>query len=160
MRLLAGGTPSPATPMHRLIATALFRKGPDDGLGGPSEATQIDGTASTATGRYRFRGSLSVIAPPVGRASSISGVSEASRLRAEKRRSSRRSPVQGATFGIQIVVYYSRRLSQALIGVGLLDELRLMVYRWCSARELACSARRRTGSRCAWSNRGRSGKAW
>jgi hypothetical protein len=32
--------------------------------------------------------------------------------------------------------------------------------RWCSVPEVASSARRRTRSRCAWSNRVRSGEAW
>jgi dihydrofolate reductase len=60
----------------------------------------------------------------------------------------------------EIVVYGSRRLSQALIGMGLVDELRQWSTRWCSAREIACSARRKTRSRCAWSNRVRSREAW
>jgi hypothetical protein len=32
--------------------------------------------------------------------------------------------------------------------------------RWCSVPKVACSARRKTRSRCAWSNRVRSGEAW
>lgn len=43
----------------------------------------------------------------------------------------------------EIVVYGSRRLSRALIGMGLVDELRLMVYPLVSVREIACSGRRK-----------------
>lgn len=60
----------------------------------------------------------------------------------------------------EIVVYGSRRLSQALIEMGLVDELRLMVYPVGSVREIACSGRRRTRSRGASSNRVRSGEEW
>jgi hypothetical protein len=47
------------------------------------------------------------------------------------------------------VVYGSRRLSQALMGMGLVDELRLMGYPRGARCGIVCSARRRTSSRCA-----------
>jgi dihydrofolate reductase len=58
----------------------------------------------------------------------------------------------------EIVVYGSRRLSHALIGMGLVDQLRLLVYRWCSVPGIACSERGRARSHGAWSNRARPGK--
>ena len=66
-----------------------------------------------------------------------------------------RSELQG-----DIVVYGSRRLSRALMGMGLVDEVRLMVYPVVLGVEIVSSARRRTRSRCAWSSRVHGAKAW
>lgn len=61
----------------------------------------------------------------------------------------------------EIVVYGSRRLSHALIGMGLVDQLRLLVYPVVlGARRSAVRRGRRTRSRCAWSNRVRPEEAW
>jgi len=59
-----------------------------------------------------------------------------------------------------IVVYGSRRLSQALIERGWVDEVRLMVYPVLLGAGDRLFGRRRTGSRCVWSNRVGSSKAW
>jgi len=59
-----------------------------------------------------------------------------------------------------ILVYGSLRLSRALIGMGWWTSCAYRSTRWCSVREIACSGRRRTRSRCVWSNRVRSGEAW
>ncbi len=60
----------------------------------------------------------------------------------------------------EILIYGSRRLSQALIEMGWGTSSAYWSTRWCSVPEIACSGRRRTRSRCAWSNRVRSGEAW
>ena len=60
----------------------------------------------------------------------------------------------------EILIYGSRRLSQALIEMGLVDELRLLVYPLVLGAGDRLFGRRRTRSRCAWSNRVRSGEAW
>jgi hypothetical protein len=60
----------------------------------------------------------------------------------------------------EIVVYGSRRLSRALIGMGWWTSCAYWSTRWCLAPAIACSRRRSTRCRCAWSNRVRSGEAW
>jgi dihydrofolate reductase len=60
----------------------------------------------------------------------------------------------------EIVVYGSRRLSRALIGMGLVDELRLQVYPVLLGAGDRLFGETRTRSRCAWSNRVRSREAW
>jgi len=48
-----------------------------------------------------------------------------------------------------VLVYGSLRLARALIGMGLVDELRLLVYPLVLGAGVACSGRRRTRSSCA-----------
>jgi dihydrofolate reductase len=60
----------------------------------------------------------------------------------------------------EILVYGSRRLSQALIGMGLVDELRLLVYPLLLGAGDRLFGETRDKIRCAWSNRVRSGEAW
>jgi dihydrofolate reductase len=59
-----------------------------------------------------------------------------------------------------LLVYGSRRLLRALIGMGLVDELRLLVYPLVLGAGGRLFGTRRTSSRCAWSKRVRSGAAW
>ena len=63
-------------------------------------------------------------------------------------------------FDGEILVYGGRRLSRALTEMGLMDELRLQVYPVVLGTGDRLFGETRTRSRCAWSNRVRSGEAW